>query len=71
MVNVFLKMKYSFISALVFFLVANPEMYSLTQNLFGTWIPILESNGVTPAGVLLHTLLFFLLILSLMVLPSV
>ena len=35
MLNYLLKAKYSFISALVFFIIANPETYKFTQSLFG------------------------------------
>jgi hypothetical protein len=70
--NVLLKAKYSFYSALVFFLVANPETYKIVDwmlgGLFGT---SLASGGgcPTPLGLFLHTIVFFFVILALMMFP--
>jgi hypothetical protein len=71
MPNTWLRAKYSFISALVFFLVANPETYKLTQNLFGGLVHIAYPMGAaTPAGLLLHTVVFFLVMWALMMVPG-
>ena len=71
MLNIMLKAKYSFISALVFFIVANPETYKLTQALFGSFFEVAHPMGAaTPAGLLLHTVVFFLAMLGLMMVPS-
>ena len=69
--NILLKAKYSFYSTLVFFLVANPETYKIIQNLFGSFIGTVASSGgcPTPMGLFLHTVLFFVVILSLMMFP--
>lgn len=68
MLNVMLKAKYSFISALVFFIVSNPELYKLTQRLFGPFVEI--ANPVpTPYGVLIHTAVFFAVMFALMTIP--
>jgi hypothetical protein len=69
--NILLKAKYSFYSALVFFLVANPETYKITDWMFGNVMPqIANSAGApTPIGLFLHTILFFVVILSLMMFP--
>lgn len=68
--NIALKAKYSFYSALVFFLVANPEIYKITQKLFGSLFSIAGEAGCpTATGLLLHTILFFFVILSLMMFP--
>jgi hypothetical protein len=69
--NILLKAKYSFYSALVFFLVANPETYTIVQRFLGPWLGTLASTSgcPTPLGLFFHTLLFFVVILSLMMFP--
>jgi hypothetical protein len=69
--NIALKAKYSFYSALVFFLVANPEIYKITQKLIGGLIGDLASAGGCPTalGLLFHTIVFFFVILGLMAFP--
>ena len=70
MLNIGLKMKYSFYSALVFFLVANPETFKFTQMIFGKFLDIASAGGCpTAAGFFLHTLGFFLVMLALMMFP--
>ena len=69
--NLWLKAKYSFISALVFFLVANPETYKFTQSLFGGLFQVAYPMGAaTPAGLVLHTVVFFAAMLGLMAIPN-
>ena len=69
--NLLLKAKYSFISALVFFIVANPELYKFTQQVFGGWFQVSQPMGAaTPMGLLLHTVVFFLAMLGLMMVPN-
>ena len=71
MINVMLKVKYSLISALVFFIVANPEFYKVTQWLLGSWFMVAHPMGAaTPAGLLLHTALFFGAMFGLMAIPN-
>jgi hypothetical protein len=53
-----LKAKYSFYSALVFFLVANPETYKITQMVFGSMFSTSNGGCPTPLGLLLHTIVF-------------
>jgi hypothetical protein len=69
--NLALKAKYSFYSALVFFLVANPETYKVIQSVFGRFLGEIASSGgcPTPFGFLLHTFFFFLVMLGLMMFP--
>ena len=69
--NIVLKAKYSFYSALVFFLVANPETYKAVQWVLGRFIGDIASSGgcPTPFGFLLHTVFFFLVMLGLMMFP--
>ena len=67
---IFLKARYSFYSALIFFLLANPETYKVTQLAFG-WLFTLSLGGCpTPAGLVFHSILFFSIFLGLMLFPS-
>ena len=69
--RVLLKAKYSFYSALVFFLFANPESFIALQRMFGHSVSIITSGGApTIHGIFISTLLFFLTMLGLMLLPS-
>ena len=69
-VNMALKAKYSFYSTLVFFLVANPETFKLTQRVFGGFISVASAQGApTPYGFFLHTFVFFLVLWGLMMFP--
>ena len=68
--NIGLKMKYSFYSALVFFLVANPETYILSQMLFGRYVSIASTSGCpTTLGFFMHTFVFFIVMCALMMFP--
>jgi len=69
--NILLKAKYSFYSALVFFLIANPEVYRVVQKITGGIFGTLASEGGCPTtlGLVAHTVLFFFVILGLMVYP--
>ena len=72
MLNIVLKAKYSFISALVFFIVANPETYKFTQTVFGSLFEVAHPMGAaTPSGLLFHTIVFFLAMLGLMMVPNI
>lgn len=64
-----LKAKYSFYSALVFFLLANPETYKLTQMVFGGLFTVSVGGCPTPGGLFLHTIVFFGVLLGLMLFP--
>lgn len=69
--NIALKAKYSFYSALVFFLVANPETYKIIQWLIGRFIGGTASPAgcPTPLGLFFHTIVFFFVMLALMMFP--
>lgn len=70
MPNVALKAKYAMYSALVFFVIANPETYRVTQSVFGRFLDIADSVGhPSPFGFFFHTFLFFLLLWALMLFP--
>jgi hypothetical protein len=64
-----LKAKYSFYSALVFFLIANPETYKFTQMIFGSMFTISNGGCPTPAGLFFHSIAFFVVLLGLMLFP--
>ncbi len=69
-VNVALKAKYAFYSTLVFFLVANPETFKLTQRLLGGLITMASDSGCPTAyGFFGHALLFFLILWGMMLFP--
>lgn len=69
--RIMLKAKYSLYSALVFFLFANPETILILQRFFGRFVTFITPGGApTIAGIFINTGLFFLTMLSLMLLPS-
>jgi len=69
--RVLLKAKYSLYSALIFFLLANPETALILQRIVGGTIHVITSGGaLTIQGLFLHTMLFFGVMLGLMLLPS-
>ena len=70
MLNILLKAKYSFISALLFFIVANPELYKMTQFVFGSLFTVANNGCPTLYGLLLHTFVFFGGMLALMTIPA-
>ena len=62
-----LKVKFSFYSALIFFLVANPVTFRFMNDL----IPGVANNGCPTAfGFVLHTVVFFALSFFIMTLPK-
>jgi hypothetical protein len=68
--NIWLQLKYSFYSTLVFFLVANPETGKFLQSLFGSYIEIASPSGCpTTNGFFLLTFLFFHVMAALMMFP--
>jgi hypothetical protein len=69
--RLFLKAKYSFYSALVFFLFANPETNLILQRFFGNFVTFITPGGApTIHGIFISTALFFVTMLGLMLLPS-
>jgi hypothetical protein len=66
-----LKAKYSFYSALVFFIFANPETILILQRFFGGFVDFITPRGApTMIGIFVTTMLFFTTMLGLMLLPS-
>lgn len=69
-INIALKAKYAFYSTLVFFLIANPETFKLTQRFLGRFITIASEGGCPTAyGFFSHSLLFFLVLWGMMLFP--
>ena len=67
MLSIGLKVKYSLYSALIFFLVANPATFKVVNSI----IPGLAISGCpTSFGLLLHTFVFFLALVGIMMLPK-
>jgi hypothetical protein len=65
-----LKAKYAFYSTLIFFLIASPETYKMSQSLFGWSLTIADRSGApTATGFFLHTALFFLVLWGAMLFP--
>ena len=61
-----LKLKYAFMSTLLFYIISSPDIYKLTNNIFKSSV-----NGTpTPMGLVLHSLVFMLLEFGLMNLPK-
>jgi hypothetical protein len=69
--NIALKAKYAFYSTLIFFLIANPETFKMTQKVLG-WIFTVADNGGCPTatGFFFHTILFFLVLWAAMLFPK-
>ena len=71
MANYALKAKYSFYSTLIFFLIANPETFKMTQSVFGFIVRIADGGGCpTAIGFFIHTALFFLVLWAAMLFPQ-
>ena len=69
-INLVLKAKYAFYSTLIFFLIANPETFKMTQTLLGWILPISDIGGCpTAIGFFLHTALFFFVLWGAMLFP--
>ena len=66
-----LRIKYSFYSAVVFFLLANPETYKVLNRVVGSYFSYVDAAGVpTAIGFFAQTGIFFLVMLGLMMLPN-
>lgn len=59
------KAKYAFYSALIFFLLSNPETYKAMRSVFGAMIGT-EDGCPRPGGLFLHSAVFFLVVFLLM-----
>jgi hypothetical protein len=71
MANYALKAKYSFYSTLIFFLIANPETFKMTQSVFGFIVRIADGGGCpTAIGFFIHTIVFFFVLWAAMLFPQ-
>ena len=59
----------SLVSALIFFLIASPETYQLTRQVFGNWVSG-PTGCASTMGLMLHAVVFFLVTLGLMYVKS-
>jgi hypothetical protein len=70
-INIALKAKYAFYSTLIFFLVANPETFRMTQKALGWLFTIADGGGCpTAVGFFFHTGLFFVVLWAAMLFPK-
>lgn len=63
------KIKYSLYSAILFAVISSPPTYKLVQSLLGRLATVAVNGKPTPAGVAVHSLVFFAIIYGLMHLP--
>jgi hypothetical protein len=70
MASLYQKLLISVFSLLLFVIVSLPEMYKLTNKIFGRWKPTCDSKGCpTTYGFFIHSIVFFLLVLGSMFVP--
>ena len=55
----------SLMSATIFFIVANPEVFKITRRIFGEWVAT-PTGCSSSAGVFLHAIVFMLITWGLM-----
>ena len=68
--NPALKAKYAFYSTLIFFLIANPETFKMTQKVLGWLFSIADGGGChTAPGFFFHTAIFFFVLWAVMLFP--
>lgn len=68
--RILLKAKYSFYSTVVFFLFANPETMIIFQRFFGNFVTFIHGGAPTLTGIIINTILFFITMFGLMLLPN-
>jgi hypothetical protein len=62
------KITYSFYSAILFFFLSSPSLYTFINNLYGSNITMSDNGCPNYNGLIVHTVLYFIIILSLMLL---
>ena len=60
-----LKFRISLMSALLFFVIANPETFKIIKNIFGSWVSS-PTGCPTMGGLVLHSVVFLLITWALM-----
>lgn len=69
-INIALKAKYALYSTLIFFLIANPETYKLSEQFLGKFFTVANTAGhPSPLGFFFHSFLFFIVLWGLMLFP--
>ena len=68
--NIGLKWKYSFYSALIFYVISSSQAYTLTENLLGSIVKISNNGCPTALGLFIHTIVFMLALYLIMNLPK-
>jgi hypothetical protein len=62
------KITYSFYSAILFFFLSSPALYTFIGNLYGSKFPMSDNGCPNYNGLIVHTILYFIIILILMIL---
>jgi hypothetical protein len=62
------KVKYSFYSAILFFFLSSPALYQFIQNFYGDKLNMSNNGCPNYNGMIVHTILYFIIILFLMIL---
>jgi hypothetical protein len=62
------KLKHSLYGTLIFFLIASPAMFSVVSSVLGNWVAS-PAGCPTLSGVLLHSLVYCMALVSVMYLP--
>jgi hypothetical protein len=65
-----LKWKYSFYSALIFFVISSPQAYVLSQKLVGNLFALSGDGCPTSLGLFIHTIVFMISLYGIMNLPK-
>ena len=65
-----LKWKYSFYSALIFFVISSPQAYVLSQKLVGNLFTLSGDGCPTSFGLFIHTIIFMIALYGIMNLPK-
>ena len=65
-----LKWKYSFYSALLFFIISSPQIYKITHSILGKYVKIANGGCPTAVGLVLHSVVYMVALFGLMKLPK-
>lgn len=65
-----LKWKYSFYSALLFFIISSPQIYKITHHILGKYVNIAKNGCPSAVGLVLHSVVYMVALFGLMKLPK-
>ena len=65
-----LKWKYSFYSALLFFIISSPQIYKINHRILGKYVKIANGGCPTAFGLVLHSVVYMVALFGLMKLPK-